>query len=92
VLNSTTNGINPSPAVRLTNHNHLGLTIAEVRARLQQFGPSAVRESGCPSLVLEATILPQLFLHEQVEAAVIGGLLATNALLSLVQEGVRKRR
>ena len=36
---------------------------------------------------MEATIILQLFLHEQVEAAVVGGLLILNAMLSLLQEG-----
>ena len=37
--------------------------------------------------LLEATIIIQLFLGENVEAAVIGGLLVLNAVLSLLQEG-----
>ena len=73
---------------RLTDHNHRGLATAEARARLKQFGPNAVVEEKPHPLkdflkrfwapipwLLEATIILQLFLHEQVEAAVIGGLL-----------------
>jgi H+-transporting ATPase len=37
--------------------------------------------------LLEAMIIIQLFLGERVEAAVIGGLLVLNAMLSLLQEG-----
>jgi H+-transporting ATPase len=89
----------PTPA-RLTDHNHRGLTSAEARARLKQFGPNAVVEEKPHPLkdflkrfwapipwLLEATIILQLFLHEQVEAAVVGGLLILNATLSLLQEG-----
>ncbi len=89
-----------APAVRITNHNHRGLTTAEALAKLKQFGPNAVVEAKAHPLkeftkrfwapipwLLEATIIIQLFLHEQVEAAVIGGLLVLNATLSLLQEG-----
>ena len=85
---------------RLTDHNHRGLAAAEARARLVQFGPNAVVEEKPHPLkdflkrfwapipwLLEATIILQLFLHEQVEAAVVGGLLVLNATLSLLQEG-----
>lgn len=84
----------------ITNHNHRGLTTADARARLKQFGPNAVVEEKAHPLkefiarfwapipwLLEATIIIQLFLGEAVEAAVIGGLLVLNATLSLVQEG-----
>ena len=93
-------GLATTTAARVTNHNHRGLTTAEARARLKQFGPNAVKEEKAHPLkdflkrfwapipwLLEATIILQLFLHEQVEAAVIGGLLVMNAVLSLVQEG-----
>ena len=77
-----------------------GLTSAEAQARLKQFGPNAVVEekshpfkellkrfwSPIPWL-LEATIIIQIFLGENVEAAVIGGLLVLNAMLSFLQEG-----
>jgi len=78
--------------------------MAEARERLKQFGPNAVlEEKGHPlkefikrfwapiPWLLEATIILQLFLHERVEAAVIGGLLVLNALLSLLQEGRAQR-
>ena len=77
-----------------------GLTAAEARARLAQFGSNAVREEQPHPLrqflfrfwapipwLLEATILIQLFLGERVEASVIAGLLVLNAVLSLLQEG-----
>ncbi len=77
-----------------------GLSSAEAQARLKQFGPNAVVEEKTHPLtqflkrfwapipwLLEATIILQLFLGEQVEAAVIGGLLVLNAVLSLLQEG-----
>jgi len=81
-----------------------GLTAAEARARLAQFGPNAVREEK-PHLfrqflrrfwtpipwLLEATILIQLFLGEKVEASVIAGLLVLNAVLGLLQEGRAQR-
>ncbi len=77
-----------------------GLTTEEAQARLAQFGPNAVVEekrhpfkqlirhlwAPIPWL-LEATIIIQLFLGEHVEAALIGGLLVANALLSFLQEG-----
>lgn len=77
-----------------------GLTAAEVRAQLAQFGANTVREEPPHPLrqflgrfwapipwLLEATVIIQLFLHEQVEAAVIGGLLVANAVLGFLQEG-----
>ncbi len=76
------------------------MTSAEARARLEQFGANAVREEPPHPLrqflnrfwapipwLLEATVIIQLFLHEQVEAAVIGGLLVANAVLGFLQEG-----
>ncbi len=97
---TATSVISGAPAARITNHNHRGLTTAEALARLKQFGPNAVVEEKAHPLkeftrrfwapipwLLEATIIIQLFLHEQVEAAVIGGLLVLNATLSLLQEG-----
>ncbi len=77
-----------------------GLTSAEAQARLKQFGPNAVVEEKAHPFkelikrfwapipwLLEATVIIQLFLGENVEAAVIGGLLMLNALLSFLQEG-----
>ena len=82
------------------SHNHRGLTTAEAQARLRQYGPNAVVEEKTHPVkafvkrfwapipwLLEATIIIQLFLGERVEAAVIGGLLVLNAVLSLLQEG-----
>ena len=77
-----------------------GLTGAEARRRLGEFGPNAVGEEapkrwrvflakfwGPIPWMLEAAILLQLGLAEYVEAAVIGGLLLFNATLGFVQEG-----
>jgi H+-transporting ATPase len=77
-----------------------GLTGAEARRRLGEFGPNAVSEEAPPRWrvllmkfwgpipwMLEAAILLQLGLGEYVEAAVIGGLLLFNATLGFVQEG-----
>ncbi len=84
----------------LATNSKSGLTSAEAQARLKQFGPNAVvEEKTHPARqflerfwapipwLLEATIIIQLFLGERVEAAVIGGLLVLNAVLSLLQEG-----
>ena len=78
----------------------MGLTGAEARRRLGEFGPNAVGEEapkrwrvllakfwGPIPWMLEAAILLQLGLAEYVEAAVIGGLLLFNATLGFVQEG-----
>ena len=77
-----------------------GLSGAEARRRLGEFGPNAVGEEapkrwrvflakfwGPIPWMLEAAILLQLGLGEYVEAAVIGGLLLFNATLGFVQEG-----
>ncbi len=76
-----------------------GLTTSEAGARLKQFGPNAVAEDKPHPMqqllkrfwapipwLLETTIILQLFLSENLEAAVIAGLLAMNAVLSLFQE------
>lgn len=89
----------PAPR-RLIDHNHRGLTTAEALARQKQFGLNSVQEERAHPLkqfikrfwtpipwLLEATIIIQLFLHEALEAAVIGGVLVLNAALSMVQEG-----
>jgi len=81
-----------------------GLTSVEAQARLKSAGLNLVREERAHPLkdfvrrfwapipwLLEATIILQLFLHEKVEAAVIGGLLVLNATLSLFQEGRAQR-
>ena len=84
----------------ISQQSHRGLTNAEARARLKQFGPNTVLEEKTHPLksylkrfwapipwLLEATIIIQLFLGEKVEAAVVSGLLVMNATLSLLQEG-----
>lgn len=81
-------------------NNRRGLTTAEAQARLMQFGPNAVIEGKSHPVrriikrfwapipwLLEATIIIQLFLGEDVEAALIAGLLVLNAVLSFLQEG-----
>jgi H+-transporting ATPase len=81
-----------------------GLTTAEVRARLERYGPNAVREDRPHPLrhllrsfwapipwLLEATIILQLFLGERLEACVIAVLLVGNALLGSLQEGRARR-
>jgi H+-transporting ATPase len=88
------------PTCEVARDTHRGLTTAEAEARLKEYGPNAVIEERTHPLgaflkrfwapipwLLEATIIIQLFLREQVEAAVIGGLLVLNATLSLAQEG-----
>jgi H+-transporting ATPase len=95
-----TSCIGHTTAPRIANDNHRGLTTTEAQARLKQFGPNAVVEEKAHPLkaflkrfwapipwLLEATIIIQIFLREEVEAAVISGLLVLNATLSLVQEG-----
>jgi H+-transporting ATPase len=77
-----------------------GLTSAEARARLKQFGPNAVAGEKRHPLraffkhfwapipwLLEASIIIQLCIGETVEAVVIGGLLIVNGVLSFLQEG-----
>jgi H+-transporting ATPase len=78
----------------------IGLTSAEARRRLGEFGPNAVSEqaqarwrvflakfwSPVPWM-LEAAILLQLWLGQYIEAGVIGGLLLFNATLGFIQEG-----
>ncbi len=76
-----------------------GLTTAEARRRLQQYGPNAMPDtSPAPwrralaklwapvPWMLEAAILLQFMLHEYVEAGVIAVLLLFNAALGLLQE------
>jgi H+-transporting ATPase len=77
-----------------------GLTSTEARERLKQFGRNEVVENKPRPLrefvkrfwapipwLLEASIILQLFIGENLEAAVIGGLLLFNATLSYLQEG-----
>jgi H+-transporting ATPase len=75
------------------------LTGDEVRRRLEEFGPNAIAEEA-PSVrrallgklwapipwLLEAAIILQIGTGRYLEAAVIGGLLAFNATLGLLQE------
>jgi H+-transporting ATPase len=86
----------PSPVGGTTG----GLSHAEVRIRLEQYGPNSVPETpsglwrrlttklwGPVPWMLEAAILLQFMLHEYVEASVIGVLLLFNAVLGFAQEG-----
>jgi H+-transporting ATPase len=80
--------------------NPAGLTSAEARQRLGEFGPNAVADeapqrwrtflakfwSPVPWL-LEIAIVLQLGLGQYVEAAVVGALLLFNATLGFIQEG-----
>jgi H+-transporting ATPase len=78
----------------------MGLTGAEARRRLGEFGPNAVADEAQDRRrlflakfwapmpwMLEAAIVLQLVLGEYVEAAVVGGLLVFNATLGFIQEG-----
>ena len=100
MLNTATSPISDMAASGGLNHNHRGLSTADAQARLRQFGFNAVVEQKAHPVknllkrfwapipwLLEATIIIQLLLGEPVEAAVIGGLLVVNAVLSLLQEG-----
>jgi H+-transporting ATPase len=76
-----------------------GLTGDEARRRVEEFGPNAIAEEA-PSVrrallgklwapipwLLEAAIILQIGTGRYLEAAVIGGLLAFNATLGLLQE------
>jgi len=77
-----------------------GLTGAEARRRLGEFGRNEVSEEATRAWrryiakfwspvawMLEAAIVLQIFLHEHVEASVIGVLLLFNATLGFIQEG-----
>lgn len=81
-------------------HGLSGLTEAEAQRRLQHDGPNEIPERRRRPLVtflgkfwgpipwmLEMTILLQLLLGKNVEAAVIAALLSVNALVSLMKEG-----
>jgi H+-transporting ATPase len=76
-----------------------GLSTQEAQLRLQQYGPNAVVEEKQHPIriflskfwapvpwMLEITVLLELYLGNDVEAAVIGLLLVSNAILSFVQE------
>jgi H+-transporting ATPase len=77
-----------------------GLGREEARRRLERFGPNATPDTAVHPLrsavnklwapvpwMLEAAIVLQLILGDDVEAAVVAGLLLFNAVLGVVQEG-----
>jgi H+-transporting ATPase len=77
-----------------------GLTSDEARRRLEKFGPNAVPDTALHPLrraltkfwapvpwMLEAAIVLELALGKYVEASIIAGLLAFNAVLGFFQEG-----
>ena len=77
-----------------------GLTSAEARHKLAEFGPNAISEAAPPAWrgflakfwapipwLLEVAIALQITLGEYVEASVICGLLLFNASLGFIQEG-----
>jgi H+-transporting ATPase len=78
----------------------VGLTGAEARRRLAEFGPNAVAEKAPPAWrtflgkfwspipwLLEAAMVVEIGLGKYIEAAVIAGLLLFNAMLGFIQEG-----
>jgi H+-transporting ATPase len=82
---------------------HVGLSSEEAARRLRQDGPNTTADTDIPvwrvllgkfvapvPCLLEAAIVLQLFLHEYVEASVIGVLLVFNAALGFFQEGRAK--
>ena len=83
-----------------TSAEPTGLTSAEARARLAEYGPNAVPEER-PHVwrralgklwapvpwMLEITVLAELALGRREESALIAGLLLVNAGIALVQEG-----
>jgi H+-transporting ATPase len=81
-----------------------GLTTVEAQNRLREFGPNRVAEERPRPLIaflrkflepvpwmLEATIVLELVLGKQGEAAIITGLLVFNSLLSFLQENQANR-
>ncbi len=77
-----------------------GLTADEARRRLEKFGPNAMPDTAVHPVrraldklwapvpwMLEAAIMLQLVLGDYAEAAIIAGLLVSNAALGFVQEG-----
>ncbi len=77
-----------------------GLTGDEARQRLDKFGPNAMPDTSVHPLrrmlaqlwapvpcMLEAAIVMEVLLGKYVEAAIIGALLAFNAMLGFFQEG-----
>ena len=82
----------------------LGLTTAEARERLNQFGPNRVEEEARHPLLsflakfwapvpwmLEATIALEILAHKRDEAVIIGCLLLFNSILSFIQENQANR-
>jgi H+-transporting ATPase len=78
----------------------MGLTSAEARQRLGEFGPNTVSEQAPPAWrvylakfwgpipwLLEIAIVLQIGIGKYVEAAVVSGLLLFNATLGFIQEG-----
>ena len=77
-----------------------GLTRAEARRRLAEFGPNAIAETTPPhwraflakfwspiAWLLEAAMVIEIGIGKYLEAAVIAGLLLFNATLGFIQEG-----
>jgi len=77
-----------------------GLSSDEARARIEKYGPNEMPDTAMQPWrmalskfwapvpwMLEAAIVVQLALHEDVEAAVVAGLLVFNAALGFSQEG-----
>jgi H+-transporting ATPase len=77
-----------------------GLTSDEARRRLEKFGPNTIPDTTLHPLrralskfwapvpwMLEAAVVLELALGKYVEASIIAGLLAFNAVLGLLQEG-----
>jgi H+-transporting ATPase len=88
------------PAAHIEPAASAGLTSAEARQRLEQFGPNTTPDPKVNPLqlvaskflapvpcLLEAAIVLQLILGEYIEAAVIAVLLVFNAGLGLLHEG-----
>src|SRR5579871_1372819 len=80
-----------------------GLSSEEAARRLERCGPNITADTDTPvwrvliakfiapvPCLLEAAIVLQLFLHEYIEASVIGLLLVFNAALGFFQEGRAK--
>ncbi len=91
-----------SPAVQ-PERGRGGLSSEEAARRLERYGPNTTAETDISAwrvligkfiapvpCLLEAAIVLQLFLHEYVEASVIGLLLVFNAALGFFQEGRAK--
>ena len=77
-----------------------GLTSDEARRRLEKFGPNTIPDTALHPLrraltkfwapvpwMLEAAVLLELALGKHVEASIVAGLLAFNAVLGFLQEG-----